>query len=255
MHDSSNVRTSAGKAKKIALRLLLGLLLVFLGLEAMSLLVAQRTEQQRLEVGMAGGQCETENRVPAWLSIVAGEDFHSFMDHPEIVAVKLKGDKIADANLARLPALPGLLKLDLQDAQVTSDGLKHIAQWRNIRTLNLGNTKVTDITPLAELPHLESLLLNFSQVRGKHLAGLSQLKNLKELGAGYIQVTDPDVVEIAKCTGLEQLSIAAAQLGEHGLQPLTSLSRLDTLVLKDASFNAADLQALQAAFPNLDVVK
>jgi len=252
--DSSGNRESAGKAQKIVVGLLCGLLVVFLGLEGMSLLAAQRTEQQRREVGIAGGQCEFEHRVPSWLQMLAGEDFHSFMDYPVIVRVTMSGAEIGYDNRARLPEMPDLRMLDLHDSQVTSEGLDHILRWKTLWVLDIGNTPVTDITPLAALPQLGMLQLNFSQVRREHLAGLSRLENLRVLGAGYIQVTDQDVIEIAKCPQLVELNISACDLGEHGLEPLKSLEHLKLLLLVKAKFDGDDLAAFREARPDVEIV-
>ncbi|MEO1993993.1 MAG: hypothetical protein ABGZ17_01820 [Planctomycetaceae bacterium] len=248
--DSSDHHADTGKAKRIGVGLLL---ILFVGLASMSLVTAQRTERQRAQVGLAGGKCTFEQRVPNWLRTVAGDEFHSFLDYPVIVAVAMAGEKITDANLAKLPEMPELRSLDLDNAQVTSEGMKLVSQWKNIHRINLTNTQVTDITPLAELPHLESLKLNFSPVRKEHLTGLSQLKSLTDLGAGYIRVTDEDVIEIVKCPQLVDLSIAASDLGEHGLQPLTALQELKTLVLVKAKYDSADLEAFKAARPDVGI--
>lgn len=253
--DSLDTRAAGRRGKKIVLGVFFAILLALLGLEGMSLLAAQRTERQRREVGIAGGECEFEHRVPAWLQFLAGDDFHSFMDYPVIVGVTMAGAAIQDANLARLPSLPHLRTLDIHDSRVTSDGLDHVLQWKNLQALNLSNTPVTDITRLAALPQLESLQLAFSQVRREHLSGLSQLKNLKVLGAGYIQVTDQEVVEIAKCPQLVEVNISACNLGENGLQPLTSLEQLKLLLLVKGKYSADDLAAFQAARPDVEIVK
>ncbi len=253
--DSLSTRPPVRHGRKLGVGLLCVLLAGFLGLEAMSLLAAQRTERQRVEVGRAGGECEFEHQVPTWLQMLAGEEFHSFMDYPVIVGVTLTGKKIANENLARLPEMDDLRTLILHDSGVTSEGLSDLSKWKSLRRLDLGNTPVTDITPLAELPHLEALQLNFSQVRREHLAGLSRLKSLNELGAGFIQVTDKDVIEIAKCPQLREVNISASDLGEHGLQPLTSLEQLELLLLVDAKYHAADLQAFQASRPDVQIAK
>lgn len=253
--DASATPAPAGRTTRIV-GVIVGVpLIVFLGLEGMSLLAAQQTEGLRREVGIAGGTCKFEKRVPGWLQTLAGEDFHTFMDYPVIVEIEMTGDEYGDLNLAKFPMLDDLRKLVLHDTRISSDSLQYIAKWKNLRHLDLTNTQVTDVTPLAELPHLEILQINFSQVRGEHVAGLPQLEQLKELSAGYIQVTDAEVVEIAKCTGLKELSIAASDLGERGLQPLASLQNLDLLVLRDAKFDPADLQALQESRPDLEVFK
>jgi hypothetical protein len=71
----------------------------------MSLLSAQQTEQNRRAVGMAGGRCDTERRVPTWLQSLAGENFPTIMDHTVIVGITMTGDKIGDEHLAKIPPL------------------------------------------------------------------------------------------------------------------------------------------------------
>ncbi len=246
---------STGVTKKVAIGTLCGILVIFLGLELLSLLASQQTERQRREIGMVGGRCETEQRVPGWLQMLAGDNAHSFMDHRVITRIVMSGEKINDTHVAKLPLLPDLRVLELENAPVTSACLESIGRFKTLQSLNLSNTQVTDVTPLAVLPELQVLQLNFSQVRREFLAGLSQLAHLKTLAAGYTQVTDEGVVEIAKCPLLEELSIAGAILSENGLGPLRELSHLRLLVLKDAKFDGKDLENLKVPLPNLEIVK
>ncbi|MCA9027453.1 MAG: hypothetical protein KDA86_19750 [Planctomycetaceae bacterium] len=252
---SSSTVESKDRARKVGIVLLCVILAGFAAIEGVSLVEAQRTENLRREVGIAGGKCQFENRTPTILKRVLGESAPSFMDYPVIVGVTMSGEKISDENLAKLPALPDLMSLDLEGSQVTSDGLDAVSPLKSIRSLSLKDTPVTDITPLADMPHLEILELNFSRCRGEYLSGLSQLKNVTALLAGYLQVTDQEVIEIAKCSQLEELSIAASALGEHGLQPLTSLQKLRTLVLSDARFDSADLEAFKVARPDVEIIR
>lgn len=253
--DSSDSVTGNNLPKKVGIAVLCLLLAAFAGLEALSLMGAQRTEDLRREVGVAGGKCRFEDRTPALLTSVLGESSPSFMDYPVIVEVTMSGAKIGNDNLAKLPQLPDLKVLNLEESQVTSDGLDAILPLKSIKTLSLRDTPVTDITPLAELPHLEELNLNFSRCRGEHLSSASELKHVTVLLAGYLEVTDAEVVELAECSQLEELSIAASHLGEHGLQPLTALQNLKTLVLSDARYDAADLKAFEAARPEVQIIR
>lgn len=252
---ASSVRPPANRLKKVLLAVVLAPLIAFIALGANALRLQSVMEQKRREVGMAGGRCEIERRVPAFVQMVAGQDFHTFLDDRVIVSVSMTGPKITDDRLASLGGLPDLEALDLQDASVTSAGLQSLANLKSLKQLNLANTQVTDLSALAALPRLESLKLDFSrQIQEEHLSALAELSGLRTLSAKGLRLRDGGVAAIAKCTQLEDLNIGGAILGDTGLAPLQQLKGLKRLILEYAQVSGDDLAALRAALPECQVV-
>ena len=229
------------------------LLVTLLGLEAMTLLAEQQIEQQRRAIAIAGGKSETERHSPLWIQKIMGPDFHSFFDRTRLVSIVMTGENIVDAKLQKVSQVPDLVSLDLQNSHITNEGLKTISKLESLKYLNLRGTEVTSLKPLASLPQLDTLLINFSQVRGPGLEDLSQFPKLQFLGAGGLKIDDRAVEILAKCRGLEELSINGAVLGESGLKPLHALKDLKMLSLKDATVDPADLSAFKQALPGCKI--
>lgn len=253
-------KTHAEKKSNIAGRVLVGVLSILVLLFAAAALSAVRAqnqaEQLRRQVGMAGGRCETEPRVPAWLAAIAGKECHTFLDSVAIVGVSMEGEKIGDENVARLAGLKDVVQLNLELSHVTTAGLKSIAQLKSLRLLNLMSTQITDVTPLVELPNLHTLRIDFNpQIEFKTLGELARLPQLRILGTKGCRLRDDGVAELAKCTQLESLDIGGCALGESGLVPLHALKNLQALGLELAEFSDADLAAFQKAVPGCRIVR
>lgn len=252
---ATSVGSPTNRFRKVLLAVVLAPLVVFIALGANALRVQNVMEQKRREVGMAGGRCEIERRVPAFLSAIGGQEFHTFLDDRVIVSVSMTGPKITDDRLASLNGLPDLVALDFQDANVTSAGLQSLANVKSLKQLNLANTQVTELSALAALPQLEHLKLDYSrQIQEEHLAALSQLSGLRTLSAKGLRLRDGGVAAIAQCTQLEDLNIGGAILGETGLAPLQQVKGLKRLNLEYAQVSRDDLAALRAALPECQVV-
>jgi Leucine-rich repeat (LRR) protein len=104
-----------------------------------------------------------------------------------IVFVSLNGTEVADPELKHLAkhlaGLKQLQTLGLRRTKVTDKGLEHLAGLKQLQTLGLVSTQVTDagLKHLAGLRQLRKLDLTNTQVTDaglKHLAGLKQLKML-----------------------------------------------------------------------------
>ena len=97
---------------------------------------------------------------------------------------------VTDADLDRLPDMPGLDRLYLKDTAVTDAGLANLPEMFSIRYLNLFGTEVTDagLQHLEELFTLEQVYLSETAVT---LEGVQQLR--EALGDGVEVVFDDSV--------------------------------------------------------------
>ena len=68
--------------------------------------------------------------------------------------------------------LKNLTSLSLENTQVSD--LSPLAELKNLKVLWLKHTQVSDLTPLAELKNLEWLNLRSTQVSGEQLQKLQQ---------------------------------------------------------------------------------
>ncbi len=159
-----------------------------------------------------------------------------------------------------LSALPCLLfgqELDLTSSWVTDSDLAKIGKQKDLRKLNLSDTKVTDfgmeylkgLTSVTDLDcrfaefltddavasirgwkQLERLNLRGTQVTSKVFEHLAQLTNLRWLDLSHTQIEDEGFEYLAALTKLEHLAIGSTRLNGSGLallKPLPALVSLD----------------------------
>ena len=237
--------------KRVSILILAVPLVALIGGGLATVLGEQATEKVRVKIARAGGKCETIRRVPAWLRGVVGDKFHSIFDQTAIIGVKMSGDNIGDAEASTVSAAKELERLTIEKCKATSACLEEIAKLKSLRSLTLSETQVTELAPLAKLPELLTLDLNFSAVRDANLGSIGQFPKLKRLNLRGLMITDSGVEEIAKCSTLEFVHLGGAQLGPTGLKPLQAVKSLDLVVLNDAQFDPEDLKELKKAIPGL----
>lgn len=101
-----------------------------------------------------------------------------------------------------------------------------------------------DISPLADLPHLETLTIEQSFVGD--LTPLANLKQLRCLSLIHCQITD--VSPLAELTNLKYLILAYNPVND--VKPLHGLKQLQFLFLNETNVSEADYQAIQKALPD-----
>jgi len=91
-------------------------------------------------------------------------------------------------------------------------------EWfgESVQLVNLGETQVSDLSPLAELKNLEELSLNYSPV--SDLSPLAELKKLELLWLNMTAVSD--LSPMAKLKYLEQLSHYKTQVSDEQVEKL-----------------------------------
>jgi hypothetical protein len=119
-----------------------------------------------------------------------------------------------------------------------------LANLQNLQTLYLNSTQVGDVTPLAKLQNLQGLYLNGTQV--SDVEPLVSLQNLGQLFLNNTQVGD--VTPLAKLQNLQGLYLNGTQVSD--VKPLASLQNLGQLFLNNTQVRdltpLANLQNLQA---------
>ena len=115
--------------------------------------------------------------------------------------------------------------VDLADSRVTD--LTPLAKLTSLEELSLISTQVSDLTPIAKLTSLERLVLDGTQVGD--LSPLAKLTSLDELW--LISTLVHDLSPLAKLTSLEVLALNNSRVRD--LAPLANLPRLETLFVTD----------------------
>ncbi len=118
--------------------------------------------------------------------------------------------------------LPNVTELDLSNTELTD--VSPLAGLTGLQTLWLHNTQVSDLSPLAGLSGLQTLYLGNTQV--SDLSPLARLTGLQTLYLNYTQVSD--VSPLAGLTGLQRLRLDFTPVSDVSpLAGLTGLRKLD----------------------------
>ena len=147
-----------------------------------------------------------------------GENFREYIINPEFRA---NIDNLVDNPLEQIYS--DVEELNLAQTQVAD--ISPLAGLKNLKLLYLFGTQVTDISALAGLENLQSLCLSYTRVT--NLSPLAGLKNLRWLTLERAQVSD--ISPLAGLENLEYLCLSYTQVTDIG--PLGELVNLRYLYL------------------------
>ena len=150
-----------------------------------------------------------------------------------------------------------LTELDLGSLYLTDADIEPLEYMVNLRSLDLRQNQLTDLTPLAGLTQLESLELRGNDLLDlTPLAGLTNLKTLR-LGGSDSGVNNPNLQDLSPLSGLKNLETLVLP-GNSQIRDLTPISGLTNLrefsMSGDSStgvYQIADLSPL-AGLTNLE---
>ena len=108
------------------------------------------------------------------------------------IEFQLSGRDLNDDGLKPIESLKNVRILNLRDTKITNDGIKYIKGIKNLKRLHLERTQINDecIDYLVELQELEYLNLYSTKVTDTGLTKLKELKNVKQLYVWQTKVTD-----------------------------------------------------------------
>jgi internalin A len=210
-----------------------------------------------------------EAAIGEWLKSIGGK---VEMTGGHVTSVSMRSTSITDREMAVLTKLPQLSDLNLEQTEISSDGLSSIAAIKSLRSLNLGHTLLGDnaLASLTPLVNLRTLHLSSTLVQGPGLSAISGLTNLRELNLDgaplgnegmehvakiygletlslrYTNLTDPAMDQIGKLKNLRRLDLSSVDVTEKGLMSLVGMNNLVDLDLSFARFAEPGLQVLLA---------
>ncbi len=162
--------------------------------------------------------------------------------------VRLYGQRITNASVASLAALPELRTLSLEETAIDGRGLAALAQLPRLRTLDLrGTTSLTGDAwkHLARLSDLEQLVLVRTSISNEQLAMLASLDGLRLLDLrGCEQLTENSIQYLIGLENLRDLRIGGNMASDAALRSVAALSTLESLTIEDAPVTDAGLDAL-----------
>jgi Leucine-rich repeat (LRR) protein len=195
----------------------------------------------------------------------------------------LRQTNVSDAGLTSLQKMRNLRRLDLSETACTGAGLRNLRGLVHLESLNLSGLGITDesleLLSVREMVNLRELRLSCASLGKKGLAALSQLRQLERLELNGVnlsetglepladltalrvlfldrsEIGDDDLGALSKLSNLERLDMQRTHITNHGLSHLKDLKQLRTLDLWGAEATKEGTRDLEAAIPQLRIIR
>ena len=164
--------------------------------------------------GLAAGcrppRSSAEQEAIAWIERLGGKvKYDGAQPGSPVVEVALGGTQIAGAHLGRLVTFTKLQTLSLFDTSVGDDGLEQIAEFKTLKALYLGRTRVTDAglkrwpggangSEVGGGPALQTLGLSDTAVSDASFDVLATFPHLKSVNLRHTRVTAAGVARLKR---------------------------------------------------------
>jgi len=157
----------------------------------------------------------------------------------------------------KLPTPSKPFAIGLGGTGMDNEGLKELARFQNLDSLDLSHTQVTDagLKELAAINSLHSLDLGASMVTDAGLKELVAVKSLQKLYFGSTAVTDVGVTELAALKDLQILYLYNTQLTDAGLKELAGFKKLQVLILGKTQVTDEAVADMGEVRPELRIVR
>jgi internalin A len=152
----------------------------------------------------------------------------------DIIALRLRGTWVTDAELLDVARLPKLERLDLAHTRITDEGLLHLKPAKQIQDLNLFYAEqVTDrgISAIKDWQRLTRLNVRGTRIADGALPIIGGLTQLESLDIAYTQFTDNGLDALVPLTHLKHLAVGRSKLTKNALEVLRLLPTLESLDL------------------------
>ena len=153
--------------------------------------------------------------------------------------------QLTDKDLIAVAAHPdqaaSVLELNLNSARITSDGLRALKPFANLRKLDLTGCSLLgdDWKPLSDLTQLEWLSLQGAGLTDASLPVLATLTRLQHLNLANTQITDGPFEYLTGLTLLQELNISGCQLSGACMEafgPKGAKASLRTVMANNTKF-------------------
>ncbi len=163
-------------------------------------------------------------------------------DALKVTDLVLTGHRFTEQDTAFLSKLENLRRLDLHNSSIGH--LDPLAGLGQLKSLNLTCTPIEDIDPLASLTGLEVLDLSFTNIKN-----LSPLKQCEELcGLVLFGSAVEDIEPLRGLEKLARLNLSRTQITDDQMDVLGSLPALSTLFIRETKVSRQRVAALNKIF-------
>ena len=165
--------------------------------------------------------------------------------------------RLKDGHLHLLSQFKNLRTLNLSDTRITDSGLSDLRGLQNLRSLNLFGAKITDagLGSVCDLKTLTNLQIGDTGITDTALSELNRLENLTTLVLWNTRITDEGLKQVAQIKSLKTLSLGGERMKvtQIGLLNLGQLSNLKTLFLADIRPSYPIVKSLKTSNPKLSI--
>ena len=154
------------------------------------------------------------------------------VERPEIEFTSFEPDEVRFVYLEREPS--------------ARETIKTLGQFKNLRSLYLANTRMTDddLRYVSSLPGITELYASDNPLTDAALAEIGKMTSLKTLDLGRTKVTDAGLVSLARLQSLEYLDLSGTQISNAGLHEVARLKRLKWINVANTKVTPDGLRAL-----------
>lgn len=166
------------------------------------------------------------------------------------VAININASEPPFKSTKEIPPLLGpwkVVSVNLNDVQWTDDDLPQLLPLRDLKTLRLMRTQVTDAA-VSLLPNFERLsLLDVSSTKttAAGLPAIARCRNLETLGLGGIPMTEAGLKLLKDLPELKDLYVWSCGVTDDMARPIAELRRLQTLSLRNALITDRGIELLR----------
>ena len=156
-------------------------------------------------------------------TLIGDEGLAVLGQFPKLKKLRISRTQIGDAGLAHLSKISTLADLDVSEcANLSDDGLAHLAGMTQMKRLNLWREQITDAgaAHLAGMINMEWLNVDNTQLTDAGLESFNNMKKLKFLHLGSTAVSDAGLVHLEHLTSLEDLKVTRTAVTAEGVEQL-----------------------------------
>jgi hypothetical protein len=137
-----------------------------------------------------------------------------------------------DADMRHFAVLPEWHYITLRECPVSDAGLKHLANQKGLRFLDIAETEVTTLHPIRECVHLQQLWCDrLEQMTDRKAAALANFRELWFLDLAWTDTGDATAERLAALTALRKLNLLGTKITDAGLRAIGALPNLEMLSL------------------------
>jgi sugar lactone lactonase YvrE len=195
------------------------------------------------EIKRLGGKAKLEVFAPDWLRSIVGDsgldafgriveiDLNERTDGHKAPTPRKLSDRVTDDWLKRIADQGELRRLELSGTAVTSAGLVHLRNLKNLEWLNVCLTAVDDrgFEHLADLTRMRRMIICSSKITGSGFKHLGKMKQIESINLHSAPASDEGLAAISKLTNLRRLEIVHTKVTDAGLKHLAGLVNLRQL--------------------------